>query len=77
MVFGSTPEAVTAAHNCTMKAVAVAASAEYPAYKLRTADVTCAALSDLTVYNIRRLFANSGEGGLVRCKSCGGAQYGT
>ncbi|KAG2436004.1 hypothetical protein HYH02_011717 [Chlamydomonas schloesseri] len=60
-VFGGSPEAVTAAHNCTMKAVAVPVSPDYPAYKLRGADVTVARLSDLTVYNLRRLFANSGE----------------
>ncbi|EFJ47472.1 hypothetical protein VOLCADRAFT_61265 [Volvox carteri f. nagariensis] len=60
-VFGATPEAVTAAHNCTMKAVAVAISPDYPAYKLRTADVTVASLDQLTVYNLRRLFANAGD----------------
>ncbi|GLI71252.1 hypothetical protein VaNZ11_016375 [Volvox africanus] len=60
-VFGATPEAVTAAHNCTMKAVAVAVSPDHPAYKLRSADVTVASLDQLTVYNLRRLFANSGD----------------
>ncbi|KXZ47777.1 hypothetical protein GPECTOR_33g659 [Gonium pectorale] len=60
-VFGSTPEAVTAAHNCTMKAVAVAVSPANPVYRLRSADVTVASLSDLTVYNLRRLFANAGD----------------
>ncbi len=39
----------------TMKAVAV--SSAYPAYSLKTADLTIAKLSDLTIYNIRRLFA--------------------
>ncbi|KAG2497495.1 hypothetical protein HYH03_004647 [Edaphochlamys debaryana] len=61
-VFAGTPDAITAAHNCTMKAVAVAGlSPEYPAYKLRSADVTVARLSDLTVYNLRRLFACAGD----------------
>ncbi|GLC42989.1 hypothetical protein PLESTB_000279100 [Pleodorina starrii] len=60
-VFGATPEAITAAHNCTMKAVAVAVSPDYPAYKLRSADVTVASLDQLTVYNLRRLFANAGD----------------
>ncbi|GFR49687.1 hypothetical protein Agub_g11836, partial [Astrephomene gubernaculifera] len=60
-VFAATPEAVTAAHNCTMKAVAVACSPDYPAYKLRSADVTVPSLQHLTVYNLRRLFAAAGE----------------
>ena len=33
----------------------------YPAWKLRQADVTCSSLTELTVYNLRRLFANSGN----------------
>ncbi|MEW5307356.1 MAG: hypothetical protein WDW38_001257 [Sanguina aurantia] len=59
VVFDALPEAITAAHNCTMKAVAVCGL--YPAYALKQADVTCGRLSELTVYNIRRLFANQGS----------------
>lgn len=51
VVFDALPEAITAAHNCTMKAVAVCGV--YPAYQLKQADVTCGKLSELTVYNIR------------------------
>jgi hypothetical protein len=40
---------------------AVAVARQHPVYKLRTADMTCMNLSDLAVYNVRRLFANSGE----------------
>ena len=39
----------------------MAVARHHPVYKLRTADVTCMDLSDLAVYNVRRLFANSGE----------------
>lgn len=39
----------------------VAVAGHYPAYKLTSADVTCAALNTLTIYNVRRLFANSGS----------------
>ncbi|KAI8469124.1 MAG: HAD-like domain-containing protein [Monoraphidium minutum] len=54
----STPEGVTAAHNCSMKAIGV--QGPYRAYQLQTADLTCGSLGELTVYNIRRLFANRG-----------------
>ena len=40
---------------------AVAVQGTYPAWKLRQADVTCSSLSELTVYNLRRLFAYSGQ----------------
>lgn len=40
-----------AAHNCTMKAVAVMGTHE--AFRLKNADLTCASLEELTVYNIR------------------------
>lgn len=53
------PDGVTAAHNCTMKVVAVQGS--FTAYQLKQADVTCASLTELTVYNVRRLFANLGN----------------
>ncbi|GBF94240.1 hypothetical protein Rsub_06510 [Raphidocelis subcapitata] len=54
----STPEGVTAAHNCSMKAIGV--QGPYRAYQLTNADLTCSSLGELTVYNIRRLFANRG-----------------
>ncbi|KAI7845475.1 hypothetical protein COHA_001023 [Chlorella ohadii] len=59
VVFAACPTAVTAAHNCTMKAVAVMGT--HPAFSLKNADLTCASLQALTVYNIRRLFANRGS----------------
>ncbi len=58
VLLDASPEGVTAAHNCTMKAIAVAG--QYKAYQLKMADLTCASLGGLTVYNIRRLFANRG-----------------
>lgn len=39
----------------------MAKAPDYPAYKLRSADVTVASLDQLTVYNLRRLFANAGD----------------
>lgn len=41
-----------------MKAVAVLG--EYKGYQLKQADLTCAKMDELSVYNLRRLFANSG-----------------
>lgn len=35
----------------------VALCSAYPAYKLKAADLTISRLSELTVYNMRRLFA--------------------
>ena len=32
----------------------------HPGYQLKQADLTCSSLSELSVYNIRRLFANRG-----------------
>ena len=55
----ATPEGVTAAHNVTMRAIAV--KGPYAAYELRGADLTCGSLAELSVYNIRRLFANRGQ----------------
>lgn len=60
VVFEDSPEGITAAHNCTMRVVGVA-SQWHPAYALRSADLTVANLSGLTVYNMRRLFANVGN----------------
>ena len=59
VVFASCAASVIAAHNCTMRAVAVMGA--QPAFRLGNADLTCAALSQLSVVNIRRLFANRGE----------------
>ncbi|GAB4824176.1 hypothetical protein N2152v2_011222 [Parachlorella kessleri] len=58
IVFGACPATVTAAHNCTMKAVAI--QGPLPGYQLKNADLTCSSLGELTVYNLRRLFANRG-----------------
>uniref|UniRef100_A0A7R9VMB4 Uncharacterized protein n=1 Tax=Chlamydomonas euryale TaxID=1486919 RepID=A0A7R9VMB4_9CHLO len=58
VVFGDSPQDITAAHNCTMKAVAVCSAR--PAYSLKNADLTVGNLSELTVYNMRRLFAGQG-----------------
>ncbi|CAL5219752.1 g1652 [Coccomyxa viridis] len=52
VVFDSCLAGITAAHNCTMKAVAVQGR------HLQTADLSVVSLSELAVYNIRRLFAN-------------------
>ncbi len=59
VVFDATPSGVTAAHNCTMKAVAV--RSVHKAHQLKAADLTCASMSDLSVYNVRRLFSNRGS----------------
>ncbi|KAK9836404.1 hypothetical protein WJX84_001269 [Apatococcus fuscideae] len=59
VVFESSPAGVTAAHNCTMKAVAIQGA--HPAYRLKQADVTCSNMMELSVYNLRRLFANRGN----------------
>ena len=45
------PPAVAAAHNCTMRAVAMLGT--HKAFNLKNADLTCASMSELTVYNIR------------------------
>lgn len=41
-----------------MKAVAV--HGKFRGYELKQADLTCPSLGDLSVYNLRRLFANRG-----------------
>lgn len=66
VLFGDSPNDIVAAHNCTMKAVAVCTA--YPAYQLKQADLTVARLSDLTVYNMRRLFASQGSEFMEYCK---------
>lgn len=59
IVFGGCPASVAAAHNCTMKAVAV--MGPHTAPQLRSADLTIGSMTELTVYNLRRLFANRGS----------------
>ncbi len=59
VLLDAAPEGVTAAHNCTMKAIAV--PGRFKAYQLTQADLTCPSLGELTVYNIRKLFANRGH----------------
>lgn len=57
--FASTPECVTAAHNCSLKAVAVQGA--YRPHQLKNADITVGSLNELSVINLRRLFANMGQ----------------
>ena len=59
VAFTGSPEVVTAAHNCTMKAVGVVGS--YKHYDLNHADLTCGSMSELSLINVRRLFALDGE----------------
>ncbi|KAE9587745.1 putative HAD-like domain-containing protein [Lupinus albus] len=59
VVFEDDPRGVTAAHNCTMMAVALIGA--YPAYDLEQADLAVANFSELSVINLRRLFANKGS----------------
>ena len=59
IAFVSDIQGITAAHNCSIKAVAV--TGVHAGYQLRTADLTCGNLGELTVYNLRRLFANVGN----------------
>ena len=56
VAFTSTPASIAAAHNCTMKSIAVLGPHTAP--QLRTADLTVGSLSELSVINLRRLFAN-------------------
>jgi len=55
VTFTSSPQMVTAAHNCTMKAIGVIGM--YKHYDLKHADMTCASLNELSIINLRRLFA--------------------
>ncbi|KAF1870388.1 hypothetical protein Lal_00003594 [Lupinus albus] len=59
VVFEDDPRGVTAAHNCTMMAVALIGA--YPAYDLGQADLAVANFSEISVINLRRLFANKGS----------------
>lgn len=59
VVFEDDPRGVTAAHNCTMMAVAIIGA--HPAYELRQADLAVGNFNELSVINLRRLFANKGS----------------
>lgn len=58
VVFEDDPRGVTAAHNCTMMAVALIGP--HPAYELVQADLAVASFSELSIMNLKRLFANRG-----------------
>lgn len=57
--YDASPAGITAAHNCTFKAVGVQGA--YRPHQLKAADITCGSLAELSIINIRRMFANSGE----------------
>ncbi|KAI6676068.1 hypothetical protein NL676_036864 [Syzygium grande] len=59
IVFEGDPRGVTAAHNCTMMAIALIGA--HPAYDLEQADLAVASFNELSVINLRRLFANKGS----------------
>ncbi|KAJ4971600.1 hypothetical protein NE237_004699 [Protea cynaroides] len=59
VVFEDDPRGITAAHNCTMMAVALIGS--HPAYELVQADLAVASFNELSVINLRRLFAHKGS----------------
>ncbi|KAJ4720201.1 Haloacid dehalogenase-like hydrolase superfamily protein [Melia azedarach] len=59
VVFEDDPRAITAAHNCTMMAVALIGA--HRAYDLDQADLAVANFNELSVINLRRLFANKGS----------------
>lgn len=51
-------QGIAAAHNCTMKTIAMLG--DYKGYQLKQGDLTCSSMDELSVYNLRRLFANRG-----------------
>ncbi|KAK4363565.1 hypothetical protein RND71_018806 [Anisodus tanguticus] len=59
VVFEDDPRGITAAHNCTMMAVALIGA--HPAYDLGQADLAVGGFSELSVINLRRLFAHKGS----------------
>ena len=67
VAFGATPASVAAAHNCTMRAVSVIGIHTAP--ELRSADLTIGSMAQLSVVNIRRLFANSGSEFMSKSKA--------
>ncbi|XP_010558056.1 PREDICTED: uncharacterized protein LOC104826835 [Tarenaya hassleriana] len=66
VVFEDDPRGITAAHNCTMMAVALIGS--HPAYDLVQADLAVGNFNELSVINLRRLFANKGSTFMERQK---------
>lgn len=63
VVFCTSQTSIVAAHNCSMRAVGVIGRCS--AHQLRGADLTVGSLKELSVYNIRRLFANKGGGNFM------------
>ncbi|KAK9283168.1 hypothetical protein L1049_011401 [Liquidambar formosana] len=59
VVFEDDPRGITAAHNCTMMAAALIGA--HPAYDLVQADLAVASFNELSVINLRRLFAHKGS----------------
>ncbi|PIN18461.1 putative haloacid-halidohydrolase [Handroanthus impetiginosus] len=59
VVFEDDPRGITASHNCTMMAVALIGA--HPAYNLGQADLAVGNFNELSVINLRRLFANKGS----------------
>ncbi|CAN4101469.1 unnamed protein product [Withania somnifera] len=59
VVFEDDPRGIAAAHNCTMMAVALIGA--LPAYHLGQADLAVGSFSELSVINLRRLFAHKGS----------------
>ncbi|KAI3458443.1 hypothetical protein Pfo_015106 [Paulownia fortunei] len=59
VVFEDDPKGITAAHNCTMMAIALIGA--HPAYDLGQADLAVASFNELSVINLRRLFAHKGS----------------
>ena len=58
VAFTGEPPMVTAAHNCTMRAVGIVGN--YSQYDLGQADLTCRDLGELSIISMRNLFANEG-----------------
>ncbi|XP_078436381.1 haloacid dehalogenase-like hydrolase (HAD) superfamily protein isoform X2 [Wolffia australiana] len=58
IVFEDDPRGIAAAHNCTMMAVGLIGP--HRAYELVQADLTVGGFSELSVINVRRLFAHKG-----------------
>ncbi|KAA0032417.1 pseudouridine-5'-phosphatase [Cucumis melo var. makuwa] len=59
VVFEDDPRGITAAHNCTMMAIALIGA--HRAYDLVQADLAVGSYNELSVINLRRLFANKGS----------------
>lgn len=60
VIFDSDPEGISAARDISAQVVAVLGS--YAAWELQSADMTIRAMDELTIFNIRRLFSEVGEG---------------